>query len=407
MITVLWRKIYILSFVAFFGFLQASVGQTEHRKISFDFYGDPIEFSCASFGDMNFADTLSRETIRSFYDRLLSSDYQSTINALLSYKQQRHPDDWVYYQLVRRTAESVSPKKENYFRYTLYKWFLLNKSGYDATLNVVGDKLLFYVQSDDDIYDIPFFSMNQKKYICLNYHDYGHNIDFDKYKRVNVGIVVPEAQNKFSYKLVKQLPDFKPESYYEKDLAFQYNDVSYHFRIKLNDEVKKIFTNYPVADYELYFNAPLSKETYNSLIPQLKKNVKGMGVKQGVDYLVHFTRYAFNYAPDKDNFGTEKHLSPEQTLLYDRSDCEDRAALFYCLVKEIYNLPMIVLAFPNHLTIAVKFDKPVGNQVVYNGAAYSVCEPTPQADDLPIGQLSPDLKSAPYQVAYVYDPAKK
>ncbi|MCD6010264.1 MAG: hypothetical protein K0Q79_126 [Flavipsychrobacter sp.] len=398
-------KVYILSLVVLFSCSQVLAGKPEGKKISFDFYGDAIEFTNNSFGSVNFTEALSRETIRAFYEQLTKTDHQSAIDALVAYKKDHNPDDWVFYQLVRTTAESVSPKNENYFRYTLYKWFILNKSGYDATLNIVGDKLLFYVQSDDDIYDIPYFTINGKKYICLNYHDYGFNVDFEKCSRINVAINIPGAHNGFSYKLT-QVPDFKPDNYYEKSLEFSYNDVNYHFKIKLNDEVNKMFKNYPVADYHLYFNAPLSRETYNSLIPQLKKNVKGLNVKQGVNYLMHFTRYAFNYAPDKDNFGAEKHLSPEQTLLYDRSDCEDRAALFYCLVKKIYNLPMIVLAFPNHLTIAVKFDKPVGNQVMYNGVAYSVCEPTPQAYDLPVGQLSPDLKSTPYQVAYAYDPTQ-
>src|SRR5690606_36171241 len=97
----------------------------------------------------------------------------------------------------------------------------------------------------------------------------------------------------------------------------------------------------------------LSRETYNSLIPALKKTVKKMKPRNGVDYLMRFTRYAFLFAPDTEKFGNEKRLSPEQTLLYEESDCEDRAALFFYLVKEIYDLPMIVLAFPSHVTIAV------------------------------------------------------
>jgi hypothetical protein len=60
-----------------------------------------------------------------------------------------------------------------------------------------------------------------------------------------------------------------------------------------------------------------------------------MTVKGGVDYLMRFTRYAFMFKPDAENFGSEKRLTPEQTLLYPESDCEDRAALFFCLVKEI------------------------------------------------------------------------
>ena len=92
--------------------------------------------------------------------------------------------------------------------------------------------------------------------------------------------------------------------------------------------------------------------------------------------------------------------------MYEQSDCEDRAALFFYLVKEIYNLPMIVLAFPEHVTVAVKFDKPIGKPIIYNGEKYSVCEPTPQKKDLKIGQLTPGLEKKSYEVVYVYNPKK-
>ena len=75
----------------------------------------------------------------------------------------------------------------------------------------------------------------------------------------------------------------------------------------------------------------MSKQTYNSLIPALKDIVGRMNTKNGIDYLMHFTRYAFLYERDTDVFGREKRLSPEETLLYDYSDCEDRAALFFSL----------------------------------------------------------------------------
>jgi hypothetical protein len=68
---------------------------------------------------------------------------------------------------------------------------------------------------------------------------------------------------------------------------------------------------------------------------------------------------------------------------------------------------MIVLAYPDHVTVAVKFEKPFGNTIVYNGSKYSICEPTPQKQDLQVGQLLPELKKATYEVAYEYNPQKK
>lgn len=339
-------------------------------------------------------------------NQLEKSNFSSLVKSLLEIKSRHKLNDWIYYQLIRKTAQQISPKAENYYRYTLYKWFLLTRSGYDASLKISKDKLLFYVRTDENIYNIPCYLKNGRQYVCLNYHDYGSNIDFNKEAFSELNLPVEEAVNAFSYRITR-LPDFNPSDYKEKQIQFSYNRHDYDFKIKLNPQVKTLFNNYPVVDYASYFNIPLSEETYRSLIPALKKTVKGLSVKNGVNYLMHFTRYAFEFKTDTEVFGTEKRLTPEQTLLYDESDCEDRAALFFYLVKEIYNLPMLVLSYPEHVTIAIKFDKPLRKPIVYNGIKYSVCEPTPQRKDLKIGQLMPDLYKVSYQVAYVYNPENR
>lgn len=374
--------------------------------IQFDFCGEQISFD---FNKALVPDTavLSNEaSIKAFYQRLNSKDYDPIINALLSYKNTFKPDDWLYYQLIRKTAQQISPKTSDYHRYTLYKWYFLCRSGYDAILTTSGDYILFYINCEENTYNIPNRFINGKQYVCLNYHDYGNDIDFTKNRFTVIDCPVPGASNPFSYKIT-HLPDFRSTDYKEKDLHFSFNDNEYHYKVKLNTQIQSLFINYPVVDYALYLNIPLSHETYYSLIPLLRKSVRKMSVKSGVDYLMRFTRYAFLFEPDTEVFGSEKRLSPEQTLLYDQSDCEDRVALFYCLVKEIYNLPMIVLAYPSHVTIAVQFNRPVGKPIVYNGNKYSICEPTPQKEDLMLGQLLPELKKVPYEIMYSYTPQNK
>ncbi len=393
---------HILVALTLFPALFANGQHTNVPSIGFSFYGDTVYCKPLHNAIVQFEGTLSQEAIEDFYISMESSGLQPVVEMLQSYKATHNPDDWMYYQLVRRTAQQLSPKEVNYHRYTLYKWYFLNKTGYDAVLNIAGNQLLFYVQCNERIYDIPFHNRNGKQYVCLNYHDYG-SIDFNVTKFQPVVISYPEAKQAFSYRLTR-MPEFRSEDYEEKELAFNYQDVNYQFRIKLNTKVKNIFANYPVADYELYFNTPLSSETYKSLIPQLRQTIGTMSTREGVAYLMRFTRYAFLYQPDVANFGKEKRLLPEQTLLYDGSDCEDRAALFFCLVKELYNLPMIVLAYPEHVSIAVKFDKPIGQPIMYNGQRYTLCEPTPQAKDFPMGKIPPSLLGQQYEVAYAYQP---
>lgn len=376
-------------------------GQTGGHQFSYEFYNTTFNIHVDRSLMVKIPDTLSEQYIRSSYKQADSGDYAAVVDTLLAYKEKHQLNDWLYYQLVRRTAQAISPKKENYERYTFYKWFLMVKSGYDARLTIADNRIIFYVYNDEDISDIPFVIYKDKKYMCLNRHDYAY-ADLNKVPPHRM-ISIPEAKHAFSYK-VTRMPDFRPESYTEKEIAFKYGAKVYHFNVKLNPEVERIFANYPVVDFESYFNIPLSGETYGSLIPMLKKNVSGMKQKKGIDYLMRFTRYALLYEDDDKNFGKEKRLSPEQTLFSEYSDCDDRAALFFYLVKEIYNLPMIALLYPTHITMAVQFDKPIGQPIIYNGKTYSFCEPTPQKENLNIGQISANLKNIPYKVVYNYEP---
>jgi hypothetical protein len=400
------QKLLILLIVAALSFRTVALfSQSARKDVSFDFYGDSVRFQFDSLSLIPFTSDLSEKAIKDFYAKAVEVGYIPIIKALNEYKEKNSPDDWLYYQLIRKTAQLISPKTDNYYRYTLYKWLFLVKTGYNARLNISRNKMLFYIQCDEKIYNIPSRMEEGKQFVCLNYHDYG-NIDFDKEQFAEVNFKVPEAQNSFSYR-VTQLPDFHPGNYLEKDLSFNYYQTEYHFKVKLNPQIQTIFVNYPVVDYNYYFNIPLSKETYKTLIPLLKNSIKGMNKKKGIDYLMRFTRYAFLFEKDSETFGKEKRLSPEETLLYEHSDCEDRVALFFYLVKEIYNLPMIVLVYPDHVTIAVELDKPVGNPIVYNGKKYSICEPTPQKQDLKMGQRIPSLSKVPYEIVYAYNPQER
>lgn len=397
------KWLYIWLLLGIISIPEAVDAKTAPLQIYFDFYGYNVGIETDSSIIVPYSEIPTTETIQAFYSKMDKGNYLPVITALLKVKEEHKLNDWFFYQLIRRTAQEIAPKVENYPRYTLYKWFFLGKSGYDARLSLSNERLIFFVRSDENVYDIPYYTEDGKQYVCLNIHDY-LNPDFQNHKVFPSNVSIPEGQRPFSYK-VTQVPDFRPAAYAEKNLAFSYNNETYHFKVKVNPQLQKIFGNYPVVDYESYFNIPLSAATYNSLVPVLKNNIKDMGQKSGVDYLMRFTRNAFLYEDDRKSFGKEKRMSPEQTLLTDYSDCDDRAALFFYLVKEIYDLPMIVLLYPTHVTIAVKFDKPVGKSIVYKGEKYSICEPTPQEVDLDIGQISPQFRNMPYEIAYEYHPA--
>ncbi len=371
------------------------------EKLQVDFYGDSLSFSYDPTMQVSLSGKTAQELF-SFCDRLLQTNHQALVQQLLAYREQEQLDDWLYYQVIRSVAEKLSPKSKDYHQYTLYKWLLLNASGYNASTRLRNDTLLLYVQSEEEILDIPYYQQDGKQFVCLNYHDYSHAINFSvgsfhhTYPFLN-------GKNRFSYQITR-LPDLNKAEKAVKELRFDYDEQVYRFNVVVNKGVQKIFTNYPVVDYRSQFNIPISHTTYQSLIPVLKNAVKDMGQQKGVDYLMRFTRSAFAFDTDTRAFGKEKRLSPEQTLLYDYSDCEDRSAFFFYLVKEVYDLPMIVLAYPSHITVAVQFKQAPGKPIIYNGESYWVCEPTPQKKDLGLGELLPQLRKQSYEVVYAYRP---
>ena len=382
--------------------LAFSEARAQSKDLRVDFYTDVFQVKADQTLFIDFPSTVSNTAILNAYIHLNSSNFKPLLDSLLTYKKEHQLNDWLYYQLVRRIAQQLSPKEVNYGAYTLYKWFILVKSGYDARLALSHQKIIFYVFNDEDIEDIPFFMVGDKKYMCLNYHDYA-KVNLNDDPPVPVKINIENADQAFSYK-VTRMPDFKPAQDIEKKLEFVYDRKAYHFSIKVNTNIQAVFANYPGVDFETYFNIPMTRETYSSLIPLLKKNIARMNEKKGVDYLMRFTRYAFLYENDQENFGKERRMSPQETLMSAYSDCDDRAALFFYLVKEIYNLPMIALLYPTHITMAVEFHKPVGEPIVYKGKVYSLCEPTPELEDLGIGQMSAQLRNIPYRIVYQYEP---
>ncbi|MDQ7949039.1 MAG: hypothetical protein REI93_09350, partial [Pedobacter sp.] len=114
---------------------------TMSQNIAIDFYDDSFNFRLDPELKIELQDSLSQQSIQYFYQKLASANDQSIVQSLIAYKTRHQLNDWLYYQLIRKTAEAISPKKANYNRYTLYKWFFMSKSGYDARLAIGNNQL--------------------------------------------------------------------------------------------------------------------------------------------------------------------------------------------------------------------------------------------------------------------------
>ena len=313
--------------------------------------------------------------------------------------------DWFYYQLIRRVADQIIPKTGDYRGYTMAKWHLLRASGFDPMVVLEGSRIWLYIQTEDTLYNLPGRIIDGRQYICINAHDYS----FDERRAPDQRSIIAGEKTSarpFSFS-IDRLPEFPEDAYRRKAFVFNVGHRREQLDVSLNIELPSLLRNYPVTDYRHHFNIPLSRETQATLVSQLRRKLERMNTPQGIEYLLQFTRHAFPFATDTEVFGREKRLSPEETLLYETSDCEDRAALFFYLVREIYDLPMVVLTFPNHVSVAVDLKENRGQVVRHDGREYTLCEPTPQRRDLKPGESLKGLHDAPFEVSYAYRPADR
>lgn len=97
-------------------------------------------------------------------------------------------------------------------------------------------------------------------------------------------------------------------------------------------------------------------------------------------------------------------MSPEQTLYYSYSDCEDRSALFFYLVRTVLELPSIVLDFEEHVGVAVELEDVEGDYFEYKGRRFIYCEATGPSDNLKIGEMWEKVRNQKARIITDYIP---
>ena len=396
------RKIsLILPAVLIWSFLNDLTGQPLQENQRLDFIGHTLHLpeSLPSAPAYDFQDEAA---IRHF-DQWMEEHLSELTPEMENLRTSQNLCDWFYYQLIRRVADRIIPKSSDYHGYTMTKWHLLRLSGFEPLVVLEGSRIWLYIRTDDTVYNLPGRMIDGKQFICINAHDYG----FDEHRSPDKGsrLASSTSSTKAFRFGIDKLPEFPAAAYQSRSFAFQVGKRQEQLDISLNTALPGLLKNYPVTDYRHHFNIPLSTQTHASLLSQLRKKLDRMDIHRGIEYLLQFTRHAFPFATDTEVFGRERRYSPEETLLYQSSDCEDRAALFFYLVKELYDLPMVVLTFPDHVSVAVDLKENRGQVVYYEGSEYTVCEPTPQRRDLKPGETLKGVHDKPFEISYSYRPS--
>ena len=363
------------------------------HRVTFDFYDQKLEISVPEdfihTRPLRIEEMALRSLFREFERRpyqTLLSDFQAEASAL-------QLNDWLFSQLLRQGLQAIyqKPGGDALVEYSTY--FLLAKSGYDVRLTY-RDKLLHVnVYTTDILYEIPLIQDGNRQYANISSGVRVENMGRSMYLLDQA----PQANGKVFSFLMNTWPTLLVDSE-PRSVFFQYRGQTQELDVRYNPGLARLLKTYPLVDEHWYMEAPLSDALQTSLIPQLRQLLEGKTQRESLEFLVAFTRSAFAYKDDKEIFGENKPMVADELFFYPFSDCEDRSALFYALVKTLLKLPMIVIAYEDHLSIAVSAPELKGDAVTYNGQVYVFCDPTGPQNSSEIGMIPPGYEDQAFEI---------
>lgn len=367
--------------------------QAKTTSVNISFYTETLTIEYDTDIIINPSLELNEKNIVDYFNTMETLPYLSLLDNMHQHKEQLQLNDWLYYELLKKTVDKIFVKKSKTQK-TLSNWFLLSKSGFDTRLTYLNNNVYLYSRSQNGVYEIPMIKDKDKTYINLTSI---HEKMAASNEALNMLIFEANPLGKDLSFLLERLPNLK-RKLIEKELAFTVGEEDYSLQLKLDRTVYDLMKTYPIIDELQYLKTPLSETLSSSLIPQLKKIIKDKADEEQLQILAAFTRSAFKYKDDKDHFGKSKPMIPDEVFHYKFSDCEDRSALFFSLVKDLLDLPMIVIAYQDHLTIGVAIASSIGTPIIYNGKKYYICDPTGPSNSYQIGKAPKGYERRAYEI---------
>lgn len=366
------------------------------ESISVSFYSEQLQVEYDPAFILNQTVPVEEHRMVQYYQHLQKTNYQPFLQQLKEFKARFRLNDWLYFELLQKSIEPFFQSGETVAQ-DLTAWFLLSASGFDVRLTYYESKIYLYIFTEEELYEVPMIEDGGKTFASLS-SLIGKTADNPALYLLNF---VPNPKGRAFSFLLNQLPDLRPEII-RKTFQIAYRDSIYQLSFNSDRTIVRLMANYPLIAEDQYFNVPFSATAEKSLLPELRRILANKTKREAIELLVTFTRSSFQYKEDKLHFGFSKPMIAEEVFHHPYSDCEDRSALFYRLVKEILDLPMIIIAFKDHITIAVALPEIEGEAISYRGKKYYICDPTGPANSARIGYFPKGYETKSFDVIGSY-----
>jgi hypothetical protein len=339
---------------------------------------------------------MTEQGLRAYFRQMSTTEYDVLIRSLQQARKAFRLNDWLYYKLIKQVLQQIYGQHEPVDR-TLSAWFILSQSGYDTRLTYLDEEAYLYVFTMDNVFEAPIIQDGGRSFINLSNVRSGQVQQRALYM---LGFIPNPDGHAFTFTF-KDLPRLRPLIKQQK-VSFFYQEEWHTLEVRVDENIAAYMEDYPVVAETQYLEVPLSPQLFHSLIPALKAMLKGKNEWQSAELLAAFTRSAFEYKEDKAYFGCSKPMVAEEVFIHPFSDCEDRTALFFQLARTLLPLPLLVVAYPDHLTLAMALPPAPGSTIPFKGRNYYFTDPTGPVRDHKVGQVPKGYENKPFTILKHY-----
>ncbi len=334
----------------------------------FDFYGMPLSLERVDFNILN--DIKSTTDAGAQWRSLQKSDAVRAAQALDRKAMDLGLNGYLTFRLAEAYVYSKFPRASEASRMAAVHYLLTNM-GYDARLALTSTNIpLLMLPIEQTVYGSLYLDLKGRRYTVFTSSETdperlnGAKIltcdlpaSSDKGREVNLlieGLTLPEKM--------------KP---------FELSGAGVTLKGEVNENLYKMLYRYPQMPTEDFARSTLEPSLRESLAKQVRDQLGGMSEAEAVNSLLSFF-HSLPYATDQDNHGFEKPYFLEETLYYDKCDCEDRAIMFTWLLWNALGISNHLIAYPGHESASVRLTTEPAHRAgyVWEGSTYWSADPT-------------------------------
>ncbi|MDX1907508.1 MAG: hypothetical protein SF053_10785 [Bacteroidia bacterium] len=339
------------------------------------FFGKSVPFRYDPAMIFRMSGPITSTTIATRWEQLENTQHELLIYQFTRQAEALRLNDWGFCQLVHAFARQTFGTDAN--ARTLFTWFCLSKADIRCTVGYNAQNLHLLLAVNQTLYGRSFMRIQDQKYYITDLG--GAPVSLDQ-------AYIYEAQLSPAAKAVDMTLNVPPQldsRTQVRTLTWTWGRRPYAIPVRVSPSLGQYYKAYPFTDLDVYLNAPASQGLHR-LADTLRQIVRTLSPREGrsleaeqVAFLLHMVQTAFPYQRDHTQFGQERYLFADESLIYPYTDCEDRAVLFAWLVREVLGHEVIALVYPGHVATAVSIPGGArGDYIRWQGRTWIICDPT-------------------------------